>query len=105
MTVGQPGGRIVPFGPGMGATQLECMVMSPTLAAGIPPIMTVAEPLITVPGPPGTQPAVMQGPVVLPSRAAGWPPISTLNAPVIIGSGRPGCGTGVGTGAGGWMGA
>jgi hypothetical protein len=55
----------------MGATQLACMVMSPTLAAGIPPIMTVAEPLVTVPGPAGTQPAVVQGPVILPNLAAG----------------------------------
>jgi len=71
ITVGQPGGRIVPFGPGMGATQLGCIVISPTLAAGIPPIMTVAEPMVTVPGPAGTQPAVAHGPVVLPSLAAG----------------------------------
>jgi hypothetical protein len=56
----------------MGATQLACMVMSPTLAAGIPPIMTVAEPLVTVPGPAGTQPAVVQGPVILPNLAAGY---------------------------------
>ncbi len=105
ITVGQPGGKIVPFGPGIGATQLECMVMSPTLAAGIPPIMTVKEPMTTFPGPAGTQPAVMHGPVVLPTLAAGCPPIITLKAPMIIGSGRPGCGTGVGTGAGGCMGA
>ena len=89
----------------MGATQVGCMVMSVILAAGIPPTITVAEPIITVPGPPGTQPAVIHGPVVLPTLAAGWPPMRTLNAPVIMGSGRPGCGTGVGTGAGGWIGA
>jgi len=75
--------------------------MSPTLAAGIPPIMTVKEPITTFPGPAGTQPAVVQGPVMLPTLAAGCPPMSTLNAPMTIGSGRPGCGTGVGTGAGG----
>ena len=99
--MGHPGGRIVPFGPGMGATQLECMVVSLTLPAGIPPTITVDEPIITVPGAHGTQPPVRHGPVVLPILAAGWPPMSTLNAPVIIGSGTPGCGIGVGTGAGG----
>jgi len=89
----------------MGATQLECIVMSVILAAGIPPTITVAEPMTTFPGPAGTQPAVIHGPVVLPTLAAGWPPIRTLNAPVIIGSGKPGWGTGVGTGAGGCIGA
>jgi len=81
------------------------MVMSVILAAGIPPTITVADPMTTFPGPAGTQPAVIQGPVVLPTVAAGWPPMRTLNAPVTIGSGKPGCGTGVGTGAGGWIGA
>jgi hypothetical protein len=44
MTVGHPGGRILPVGLGMGATQLGCIVGSPTRAAGILPISTVAEP-------------------------------------------------------------
>ena len=101
ITVGQPGGKIFPTGLGMGATQLGCAVMSLTLAAGNPPIMTVVEPMATVPGPPGTQPAKVHGVVVLPIRAAGWLPMSTLNAPVTIVTGRAGCGTGVGTGAGG----
>ena len=38
MTVGQPGGIIWPVGEGIGATQEACCVMSPTRAAGWPPI-------------------------------------------------------------------
>jgi len=101
ITVRQPGGIIFPTGPGMGATQLGCAVKSLTLPAGNPPIMTVNEPMTTVPGPPGTQPANVHGVVVLEIRAAGWLPMSTLNAPVTIVITRLGCGTGVGTGAGG----
>ena len=101
ITVGQPGGKILPTGPGIGATQVGCMVISFTLAAGKPPIITVVEPLTTFPGPPGTQPGNTHGEVVLPTVAAGWLPMSTLNIPVTIGSGRAGCGKGVGTGAGG----
>lgn len=63
MTVGQPGGRILPVGPGMGATQAGCKVMSPTRAAGRPPIITVAEPFPIMPGPPGTQPGSVHGAV------------------------------------------
>ncbi len=60
-TVGQPGGRILPVGAGMGATQALCKVMSPTRAAGMPPINTVAEPMATTPGPPGAQQPSKQG--------------------------------------------
>jgi len=74
----------------MGATQLGCEVMSFTLAAGIPPTMTVVEPIATVAGPPGTQPASVHGVVTLPTCAAGWLPMSTVNAPVIIVTGRAG---------------
>jgi hypothetical protein len=63
MTVGQPGGMMVPLGLGMGATQLAWFVMSPTLAAGMPPMSTVADPFIINPGPPGTQPGSMHGAV------------------------------------------
>ena len=101
ITVRQPGGRILPTGPGMGATQLAWAVKSFTRAAGNPPIMTVNEPMTTVPGPPGTQPAKVHGVVVLLILAAGWLPINTLKAPVMIVITRLGCGTGVGTGAGG----
>lgn len=101
ITVGQPGGIILPTGLGMGATQLACAVISFTLAAGMPPTKTVAEPMTTLAGPPGTQPAVVQGVVMLPICAAGWLPMSTVNAPVIIVTGSAGCGAGVGVGAGG----
>jgi hypothetical protein len=101
ITVRHPGGIIFPTGLGMGATQLVCAVISFTLAAGIPPTMTVVDPMTTLAGPPGTQPAVVHGVVVLPIWAAGWLPMSTVNAPVIIVTGRAGCGTGVGVGAGG----
>ena len=105
MTVGQPGGNILPVGDGIGATQLECIVMSPTRAAGNPPISTVAEALATMPGPPGTQPANVQGFVISVMRAAGLPPIMTVISPLMIASGRGGWGTGVGVGAAGWIGA
>ncbi len=105
MTVGHPGGRIFPTGLGIGATQAAWAVRSFTLAAGRPPIMTVVDPMTTMPGPPGTQPGSVHGVVVLVSRAAGWLPMSTVNMPVIIVTGSAGWGTGVGTGAGGWMGA
>ena len=101
ITVGHPGGRIFPTGPGIGATQLACAVMSFTLAAGKPPTITVKEPMTTVAGPPGTQAGSVQGVVMLPIRAAGMLPISTLNAPVIIVTGRAGWAEGVGVGAGG----
>jgi len=90
ITVGHPGGKIFPTGLGMGATQLACVVMSFTLAAGIPPTMTVVEPIATVPGPAGTQVGSTHGVVMLPIWAAGWPPMSTVNAPVIIVRGRAG---------------
>src|ERR1043165_3408501 len=105
MTVGQPGGRILPVGPGIGATQETCAVMSLTRAAGRLPISTVNEPRATMPGPAGTQPGSVQGVVVSVERAAGWLPTSTVNSPVMSVSGRAGWAEGLGTGAGGWMGA
>lgn len=101
MTVGHPGGRILPVGPGIGAAQLACAVISPTRAAGSPPSRTVADPFATIPGPAGTHGAVVQGVVVLVNVAEGRFPISTVGAPLIMVRGRGGCGTGVGTGAGG----
>ena len=89
----------------MGATQLECIVMSFTRAAGKFAIMTFVEPKATIPGPPGTQPGSKHGTVVLVTVAAGRFPIRTVGAPLIMAKGRPGCGTGVGTGAAGWIGA
>src|SRR6185369_8412566 len=68
-TVGAPGGSTAPPPP----------VVSPTRAAGIPPISTVAEPLMMASAPPPS-----------PRRAAGTPPISTVAAPGgIIGIGAP----------------
>ena len=45
----------MPVGPGIGATHAVCAVMSPRRAAGRLLIMTVADPLLMMPGPPGTQ--------------------------------------------------
>ena len=105
MTVTQPGGKTLPTGLGIGATHTEWAVLSPTLAAGIPPIITVDDPLMIIPGPPGTQPINIHGIVVSVTRAAGLPPIITVGHPLIILSGIAGWGVGVGTGAAGWMGA
>ena len=91
MTVGQPGGRIWPIGAGMGATQVLCNVMSPTRAAGMLWMSTVADPLTIIPGPAGIQAASMHGTVMSVSRAAGMPPISTVGAQgPIIASGMGG---------------
>ena len=97
---------MIPVGLGIGATHDECRVWSPTRAAGKPPIRTVAEPLMIMPGPAGMQPGNMQGIVIDVMVAAGIPPIKTVGAPGgMIMSGRPGWGMGVGVGAGGWIGA
>jgi hypothetical protein len=53
-------------------------VISATLAAGIPPMRTVAEPF-----------TITSAPHVSPTRAAGSPPIKTVGAP----GGRMGVGT------------
>lgn len=105
MTVGQPGGMTLPTGDGMGATHEACMVMSFTRAAGLLPMRTVKEPSKTFPGPPGTQPGSMHGVVVLPNVAEGMLPIMTVKTPSMMVRGSAGCGSGVGTGAGGWIGA
>ena len=105
MTVGQPGGKTLPTGLGIGATHTVCVVLSPTRAAGMPPMMTVADPIEIIPGPPGTQPINMQGADMSVTRAAGLPPIKTVGHPLMMASGMAGWGTGVGTGAAGCMGA
>ena len=61
----------MPVKPGIGATHELCMVMSPTRAAGMPPIKTVAEALAIIPGPAGTHPGNIQGAVISPILAAG----------------------------------
>jgi len=105
MTVGHPGGRTLPTGLGIGATQEAWAVVSPTRAAGMPPIITVPDPLAIMPGPAGTQLGSEHGADVSVTRAAGLLPIITVDSPLMMASGRAGCGTGVGTGAAGWMGA
>ena len=101
MTVGFPGGIILPTGPGMGATQDGWLVKSLIRAEGNIDALTVMEPFTIIPGPPGTQPGSIQGADLQRAVAAGFPPIITVGLPSIRASGRPGCGTGVGTGAGG----
>jgi hypothetical protein len=62
-----------------------CAVLSPCLAAGIPPIITVPEPAAIVSG----------GPVhvsISPDLAAGIPPINTVAQPA-GNTGPPTCGT------------
>lgn len=91
----------MPVGPGIGATQLTWVVISPTRAAGRFSISTVAEPREIIPGPAGTQAGRIQGWVISVTRAAGNPPINVVTADLTIISGIGGWGTGVGTGAGG----
>ena len=61
-TVGAPGGKIMPLGPGIGATQLEWRVWSVIRAAGMFEMSTVgAQGGMIIPGPAGTQPGSMHG--------------------------------------------
>ena len=62
------------------------LVLSPIRAAGIPPTITVALPLITLQGGPTQIP-------IVPIWAAGMPPISTFHAAGAA-STPPTCGTG-----------
>jgi len=97
---------ILPVGLGIGATQLGNDIMSLARAAGIPPIITVVDPIATIPGAPGTQVGIRHGPVWLPTTAAGMLLIITVGAVFSrIGKGIGGWASGVGTGAGGWIGA
>jgi len=95
----------LPTGEGMGATHDAWLVMSPTRAAGSLPMSTVAEPFMMIPGPAGTHEGSKHGVVMSVTRAAGILPIRTVGMPLMMVSGNAGWGTGVGTGAGGWMGA
>ena len=81
MTVGAPGGSILPVGAGSGATHVECVVMSFTLAKGLPPAITVGAPIAIVPGPPGTHPGSAHGVVMSPITAAGMLLIRTVGTP------------------------
>jgi hypothetical protein len=105
-TVGQQGGMILPTGLGIGATHVGCAVRSPILAAGSELISTVMDPLAMLPGPAGVHGIKVHIFVISETRAAGSIPINTVIAQGgIMRSGNAGCGTMVGTGAGGCMGA
>ena len=96
----------MPVGQGMGPTQLGKLTKSPSLAAGRPPVKTVADPFTIMPGPPGTQLGIIQGRVWLVTTAAIRELIKTVGiVATMIGIGIGGCGMGVGVGAGGWIGA
>src|SRR3954468_20442048 len=71
MTVVLHGGRILPVGDGMGATQEVCAVMSPIRAAGLFSMSTVIDPMATMPGPAGTHVASTHGWDMSLTRAAG----------------------------------
>ena len=92
----------MPVGLGIGATHELKATISPTRAAGLLPIITVAEPIATVPGPPGMHGGIVHGPVILPTVAAGRLPIITVGTQFNrMGNGIGGWGRGVGVGAGG----
>jgi len=94
-----------PTGEGIGATQDGWLVISPTRAAGSLPTITVADALVIIPGPAGTHGINVQGRVISVVRACGIFPTSTFGWPLMMFSGSAGWGTGVGVGAGGWIGA
>lgn len=58
------GGIILPIGLGIGATHVGHDTISPWRAAGFPLIITLIEPIATMPGPPGTHGANVQGTVM-----------------------------------------
>ena len=102
MTLGEQGGIIFPVGLGIGATHPVHDTRSPSRAAGSPDMMTVEEPLATIPGPFGTQVGRVQTLVMLVTVAASRPLIFTVGCvALMMGCGIGGCGIGVGTGAGG----
>ena len=75
-------------------------------AAGVKLILTLDEPFVIIPGPPGTQGGSMQGLLWSMTRAAALLSIFTFGEHGgMIANGSAGCGTGVGTGAAGWIGA
>jgi hypothetical protein len=78
-------------GDGIGATHDGCDVRSPARAAGMPPMITVMEPLAMRPGPAGTQGGgPVHGIVMSVTRAAAIPPMSTLGAPLTMANGTGG---------------
>ena len=91
MTVELPGGRILPVGEGIGATQLACWVKSPTRAAGSLSTNTVDEPCAMIPGPAGTHEGSKHGFDMSVARAAAILSYFTVGEPGgMIASGRAG---------------
>ena len=91
ITFGEPGGRILPVGLGMGATQEAWFTRSPTRAAGRPPMSTVVEPMAMMPGPAGMQDGRRHGSLMDDTTAAGKPLMSTVGTPFpMSASGRGG---------------
>src|SRR5690606_22922976 len=106
ITLLEQGGMTLPVGAGMGATQPGCEVRSFSRAAGRPQWNTPVEPMAMIPGPFGTQLGSLHGSEMLPTTAACLPLIITVGThAVTMVHGSGGCATGVGVGAGGWMGA
>ncbi len=102
MTLVEHGGIIFPVGLGIGAIHVAKATISPIRAAGSIPIITVAEPFATSPGPPGTHDGIMQGFVMLVTTAACKLLIITVGTHIsTMSMGIGGCGAGVGTGPGG----
>jgi len=96
----------LPVGDGIGATQVAKATKSSFRAAGRLLIITVADPLAISPGPAGTQLGSMHGLDISETRAAPLLLIFTVGEHGgMIFSGIAGCATGVGVGAGGWIGA
>src|SRR6266581_4489506 len=111
ITVGTPGPTMVAV-PG-GVLLAHGMTVSPTRAAGLPPMSTVALPIMIFPSLVGGTAGAVPGGVgrcggtfcrPLPSTAAGLPPIITFVAHPIRIVPAYGCGSGVGTGGPGGAG-
>lgn len=102
ITFGEQGGMILPVGQGIGPTQVAKLTRSPSRAAILPPVNTVADPIAMMPGPPGIQLGIVQGLVWLVTTAAGRLLMKTVGTVMsTIGCGIGGCGIGVGVGPGG----
>lgn len=90
----------------MGAKHDECKVVSPSRTANFLLIITLAEHPTSIPGPAGEQDGSLQVSVIPIQMAAFLPSTFTFVEPGdMIFNGNAGWGTGVGTGAAGWIGA
>jgi hypothetical protein len=78
ITLGEQGGIILPVGQGIGATHEVNATKSFTRAEGNPVIITVKEPIATMPGPAGTQGTSLHGVVIEVTVAAASPLIITV---------------------------